>query len=376
MRVSKLITQNQIQVVGIMSGTSVDGVDFVLTRVLRKPEGLKVQFVDMASVAFPPPLRMQVLKAADHELTVNALAELHFELGRFYARKLKVIAQKKFWKFDLIGLHGQTVYHKGESATLQIGEPSFLAEALHVPVVSDFRPADIAVGGQGAPLAPAFHQVAFANEGKAFAVHNLGGISNLTFFRHGRMETAFDTGPANMPMDWAVRVLSKGKMRFDPSGKLARKGKVHEPLVAEALQHPYFKKKPPKSCGREEFGEKWLKPILKKYKKLPPADMIASLTEFVARSIARSYREFLSELPIEIILCGGGAKNLSLKERIQSNLPECEVLVTEDRGWPAQAIEGAAFALLASARVWEIPLELEAATGARHPVRLGKVTDL
>lgn len=359
-----------------MSGTSVDGVDFVLVRASRKASGPRVEYVDQASVKFPAPLREKILRAASHHLKVDELAELHFELGRFYSKKLQEIAQKKIWKFDLIGLHGQTVYHRGKAASLQIGESSFLSALFQVPVIADFRSGDVALGGQGAPLAPYFHRVALGTESGTFAIHNLGGISNLTLIKDGKIIRAFDTGPANMPIDLTVQTLSQGKKNFDAGGRLARKGRVDEKFVELGLSHPYLKKKAPKSCGREEFGEIWLRGLLKKFKKLKASNLVASITEVVAVSIAQAYQSQLPAAPTEIILCGGGAKNDFLRERLQKLIPGSRLLVTEQRGWPAQAVEGAAFALLAAARVWEIPVDLTASTGAERPALLGKITDV
>ena len=375
MRASQLILRKKLQVVGIMSGTSLDGVDFVLSQIEHTPTGVHTQFLDMASVAFPKKMRESLLLAASHVLKVDALAELHFALGKFYADQLSLVTGKKSWAFDLIGLHGQTVYHRGKSASLQIGDPSFLSAVLKVPVVSDFRSADIAVNGQGAPLAPFFHEVAFGHTGKSVSIHNLGGISNLSLISDGKIISAFDTGPANMPLDLAMQILTKGKSKFDAGGKLARRGEIQSDLVAAFLRHSYFKKTPPKSCGREEFGEAWLKPLIKKYAK-SPANVLASLTEAVALSISSAYKKFLPDLPSEIIFCGGGSENLFLIERLRAHLAGVEMVTSLERGWPSQAIEGGAFALLAAIRIWEIPLDLSKSTGASVPASLGKVTDL
>ena len=363
-----------MNVVGIMSGTSLDGVDFVLTKVHR--DQMKIEFSDMASTGFPRTLRERLQAAVDHRLTVDTLAELHFDLGRFYAREFQKIQKKKNWSVELMGLHGQTVYHRGSQATLQIGEPSFLAELTGVPVVADFRPSDIAAGGQGAPLAPLFHAAAFSGSANDFAVHNLGGISNLTLFQNRQITLAFDTGPANMPIDFCMQLRTQGRLKYDVGGKLARKGRINDSLVREGLKHPYFKKKAPKSCGREEFGEKWIKALLKNFKKLEDRDLIASITELVAQSIAGAYLQHVKSLPAEIIFCGGGAKNTFLLERVQAHLPEVNVVTSEQRGWSSQAIEGAAFAFLAAARIWEMRLDYGSSTGASRPIQLGKLVEL
>ena len=375
MRASELIQKKKLQVVGIMNGTSLDGVDFVLAQIELTPTGPHIQYLDMTSAPFPKKMRESLLGAVSHQLRVNELAELHFSLGRFYAEKLANFAGKKSWAFDLIGLHGQTVYHHGKVASLQIGEPSFLSAKLKVPVVSDFRPADIAVCGQGAPLAPFFHEVAFGHTGKTVSVNNLGGISNLSFIQDGKVISAFDTGPANMPLDLAVQILTKGRSRFDADGKMAKRGEIQKDLVKAFLKHPYFKKSPPKSCGREEFGEKWLRPLIKKFVKKPD-DILASLTEAVAISISQAYLRLLPELPSEIIFCGGGSENKFMIERLKLHLNTVEIVTSAERGWPSQAIEGGAFALLAALRVWEKKLDLLSSTGATSEACLGKLTDL
>lgn len=374
MRMSRLHARAKLRTIGIMSGTSLDGVDFVLTDVTRSPE-MSVKYRDRAELAFPKELSRRLMSAARHELRVADLAELHFDLGRFYASGLARVLKARRWKADLVGLHGQTVYHRGGHATLQIGEASFLAERSNLPVVSDFRPMDIAFGGEGAPLAPHFHRIAFAKGEASLAVHNLGGISNLTLFRKGRMITAFDTGPANMPLDLCIQRATRGRSRFDRGGRLASKGTVHARLLTRLLAHPYLRKKAPKSCGREEFGERWLTPLLEKSRSLRLEDQLATLAEFIALSIAGSYLSLDGGVPGAIVFCGGGSRNTHLLERIRFHLPEAKVMTSEDLGWPSQAIEGAAFALLAASRVWEIPVDLTRATGASKAALLGKITD-
>lgn len=368
----ELSRQSSIAAVGIMSGTSIDGVDFVLSHVDRR--GPDIRFMDMASYAFPRELRRRLQKAADHKLLVDELAELHFDLGRFYADRLRAVQRRKRWKFSLIGLHGQTVYHRGRHATLQIGEPSFLAAATAASVVCQFRNADLAWGGEGAPLAPLFHQAAFQRRipRQAYAFHNLGGISNLTVVRPGTGAVlAFDTGPANMLID--LLCLRRFQKPFDRGGRLARQGSIHEKALREFLRHPYFRKSPPKSCGREEFGEKYLRKVMAKHPGVSGVDWLATATEFTAVTIAQSYRRFVRPMVKTIIFSGGGAKNDFLLERIGAHLPEVRIQTSEDLGWPSSAIEGGAFALLAAYRVWNLPGNIRKATGARAEIPLGQI---
>lgn len=369
-----------LTVLGIMNGTSLDGVDFVLTRIRRNPQGkISIRYFSEKSFSFPAALRKSLSLAAQHQLKVDALATLHHDLGRFYARCFKTWAKKRHPRLDLIGLHGQTVFHAIPRGTLQIGEASYLAATAGVPVIADFRVADIALGGHGAPIATLFHQTAFAPKGQkrfCMSVHNLGGISNLSLITEKEVLQAFDTGPANMLMDLSLQIKSRGARKFDKDGKLARQGQVFAPAVAEFLRHPYLKKKAPKSCGREEFGEVFLKRFLKEYSHLGLQDLMATLSEMTAQSIAQAYEKLLVRQPTQIVFCGGGAKNRFLLERIQELLPQIEVKTTEDFGWPVSAIEGAAFALLAAHRVWDLPSNLPKTTGASRQAVLGKIVSV
>lgn len=377
MRMHQLSRRKVLRIVGIMNGTSIDGIDFVLTSVQKKGSQVQVKYLDQASISFPKSLSEKLYRAARHELKVDELSLLHHELGRYYAKTLSEIKKKKKWSFQLVGLHGQTVFHKAPEATLQIGESSYLSSELKVPVVSDFRVADLALGGQGAPIASLFHKVAFGalkKKNKAWALHNLGGISNLTVItRSGKVERAFDTGPANMLMDLFVK--QKSNKTYDANGAWASQGIPYHKVIDEFLEEKFFKKKPPKSCGREEFGEAFLNKLIQKINQARAEDQLATLVEFTARSIAYAYHHHVKSTPTEILLCGGGAKNHYLKKRIQFHLPELVVKTTEDYGWPSQAIEGGAFALLAAYRLWNMPSNLPETTGAQRSVTLGKVTE-
>ncbi|HKQ39734.1 MAG TPA: anhydro-N-acetylmuramic acid kinase, partial [Verrucomicrobiae bacterium] len=297
--------------------------------------------------------------------------QLHHDLGRFYAEHVH-------GKPAFVGLHGQTIFHnpaKGRSATLQLGEPAWLAQALGVTVVNNFRAADLAVGGQGAPLATMFHRLVFAERGKHVCVNNLGGISNVTSldWRLGKEPhiLAFDTGPANILINLAVRHFTKGKLEMDRDGLWALKGKVNETLLRHWLAHPYIRKPPPKSTGRELFGEAFL---VGRRRQLSRPDLIATLTEFTARSIAINYKLHLPSKPHRVILAGGGAANRSLVRALKRNLPDLEIVSTHDLGWPLQTIEPAAFALLAYLRMRNRPGNLPKTTGAHRPVLLGQIT--
>ena len=368
-----------MRVLGIMSGTSLDGVDYALCEVQRR----SVQLIRLWSRAFPAALQRRLHAAAADECRAHELAQLHHDLGRLYAQQAKALNARA----KLVGLHGQTVFHHPDRrtpATLQIGEPAYLAQALCVPVISNFRPADLAAGGQGAPLATLFHQTVFARRGQHVCVNNLGGISNVTSldWRQGRTPrvVAFDTGPACVLTDLAMRELTRGEKSFDRNGAWAKRGRVCEPLLRRWLKHPFFQLAPPKSTGRELFGETFWRAEQKHLAaaRLTPFDTLTTFTEFTARSLALNYQRHLPTPPDLVVLAGGGAKNPVLVNGIAARLralsPAMRVTTAEEFGWPSSALEAAAFALLAFHRWRGWPANLPATTGARRAVRLGQIS--
>ncbi len=377
-----------MRVLGIMSGTSLDGVDYALCEIggrgraatpasQREAGQLTVRLLKLWSRTFPKNFQQRLHAAAANESSAHELAQLHHDLGRFYAQQAAALNARA----ELIGLHGQTVFHNPDPrarATLQIGEPAYLADALRVPVVSNFRTADLAAGGQGAPLATLFHRAVFAQRGQHVCVNNLGGISNVTAldWRSGRAPKvlAFDTGPANVLLDLAMRELTHGEKNCDRGGAWAQRGTVCEPLLKRWLKHPFFQIAPPKSTGRELFGETFWRAEQKRIvtARLSPFDTLATLTEFTARSLALSYQLHLPVPPDQVVLCGGGAKNPALVRRITAQLAT-RVITAEDAGWPSSAIEPAAFALLAFYRWHHWPANLPSTTGARRAVLLGQI---
>lgn len=367
-------------VLGIMSGTSVDCVDCALCTISNK----RVTLVRHWQVQFPQQLRNRILAAAHGHATSWEVAVLHHDLGRFYAGA--VLSGIGRDRPVAIGLHGQTVFHspgKVSSATFQLGEAAWIAEELRVPVVCNFRAADLAAGGQGAPLATLFHKIAFASKRRVVCVNNLGGISNVTLldWRSGSSPriVAFDTGPANLLLDTAMRHFTSGKKPFDFDGKWAANGKVDEVILGRWIKHPYFALPPPKSTGREMFGEKFWRNALKtmKTRHLSKYDLLATLTEYTARSIALNYKLHLGAKPDVVILCGGGAKNPTLVRRIAQNLVDSfgpvDVVTSDSLGWPCQAVEPAAFALLAWRRIHRMPGNVPETTGARRAAVLGQL---
>jgi anhydro-N-acetylmuramic acid kinase len=366
-------------VLGIMSGTSIDGVDYALCEVTAR----SVKLLKHWPREFPPLLRRRLHAAAANESNAHELAQLHHDLGRFYAQQ----AERLRPRAELVGLHGQTVFHnplRRAPATLQIGEPAYLTEALRVPVVSNFRSADMAAGGQGAPLATLFHKIVFAQRGEHVCVNNLGGISNVTSMDwHAGAEpkiAAFDTGPANVLLDLAIRRFTRGINSCDINGAWARRGTINERLLARWLKHPFFRQPPPKSTGRELFGEHFWQAEQSRVRagKLDRFDVLATLTEFTARSLALNYALHLGSVPDRVVLCGGGTQNPTLLTRISVALRRLnstvQIKTSDHFGWPAQAIEPAAFALLAYYRWKNLPANIPATTGASRQALLGHIT--
>jgi anhydro-N-acetylmuramic acid kinase len=369
-------------VLGIMSGTSIDSVDYALCAI----DNGRVRLQNHWQTKFPARLQQRLHQAARGACSAHQLCQLHHDLGRFYA--LNAQNPRARHQPQLVGLHGQTVFHnpaRNHPATFQLGEPAYLVERLRAPVVSNFRAADLAAGGQGAPLATIFHQTVFGESGKHVCVNNLGGISNVTSLdwttRAKPFIMAFDTGPANVLIDLAMRHFSGGKKQMDENGAWASRGHVFEPGLARWTKHPYFKRKPPKSTGRELFGEGFFENILSSVRSaaLSKYDIVATLAEFTGRTIALNYERHLRSLPERVILTGGGAANPSVVKSIEGNLQKLsagiEVLTSEALGWPLQSIEAAAFAFLAWLRIHRKPGNLPQTTGAGRAALLGQISE-
>ena len=361
------------QILGIMNGTSMDAIDYVLCS--WSPKTGDLQFIDHCSKSFPKALHQKLQNCAKGQAQVEELSLCHYELGRLYQQQLTKIREQRRWQIDLVALHGQTVFHKGGVASLQIGEPSFLAKNLGLPVLSDFRAGDIALSGQGAPLAGLFHEYLYRRHlgGKACVFQNIGGIANLSFF-HGKQRQIFDTGPGNMLMDLYIRKLTNGRQKFDRAGTMAAKASPDLDLVATMYAQPYFSQKPPKSCGREEFGESFLQNYDSVLKKIGPERSLASLNYLSAWSIVSAYKKFLPRMPQEIYISGGGAKNRTLIRNIQ-NLAGEDLVVKPlaSLGFAEQVIEAAAFAYLGACYISRKKLDLPDHTGARQKALLGKL---
>ena len=383
-----------------MSGTSVDGVDVALCKISpARSEGNtpRVKLLGHAGFSYSKTVRTAVLAAMDAKAASAAdLSRLNWKLGEIYADCVEKAAEKLGVRPQLVGCHGQTIYHQATAAkylgsdvrcTWQMGEASVIAEHLRVPVVSDFRPADMATGGQGAPLVPMLDYVMFRSGKVSRVLQNFGGIGNLTAIParagvDGVM--AFDTGPGNMVIDACMQQLY-GKA-FDRGGTVARQGSVISTVVARILEERYFLAAPPKSCGREQFGAEFVSRFIASCRKTGarPADIVATATALTAESVLHGYRNFVwahlgAAAPLaktEFVVAGGGAKNFTLMAMLRERLQPLGVKVRlmEELGVPVQAKEAVAFALLAWLTWSGLPGNVPAATGARRPVVLGKVT--
>jgi anhydro-N-acetylmuramic acid kinase len=378
-------------VAGIMSGTSADGIDVALCRIAPARPRPHIELLRHRASPFPTPLRKAVLQAQDARNTSAAeLARLNWRLGEAYGEAVQAAAQG--YVLDLVGCHGQTIYHQGQPAayagrrfacTWQLGEPALIAAAVHAPVVSNFRPADMVAGGQGAPLVPLLDATLFAHPRRARVLQNLGGIANLTLVPPGgTLDTllAFDTGPANMVIDaLAQRLFAKP---YDSGGRLAAAGTPNESILAALLRDPYYRRQPPKSAGREQYGEAFVERLLALARKprLSPHDILATATALTSRTIALAWKRFLAprlnNTAVDYIVAGGGARNKTLMRMLAADLAPygCAIQTTDDHGVPSEAKEAVAFALLAWHTWHRLPGNVPAATGAAHPAILGQVT--
>jgi anhydro-N-acetylmuramic acid kinase len=380
-------------VAGVMSGTSADGIDVAVVRIA--PVRLRPSLTLMAHEGFryPAALRRAVLAAMNAASTSTAeLTRLNWRLGLAYADAVEAAAKRHKVKLDLIGCHGQTLYHqpraqayagRGFACTWQAGEAQAIAARMRVPVVSNFRPADMFAGGQGAPLVPLLDYALFADARRGRVLQNIGGIANLTAIPAGagaEAIVAFDTGPGNMVMDWLTQELF-GKS-YDRNGALAARGTVLAPVLRAALEHRYFRLKPPRTAGREQFGREYAAEFLKACRRHSARgeDALATATALTVESIALSYDGFvrvrMNQRAVDYIVSGGGARNRTLMTMLRARLQAlgCTVKSSEAFGLPAAAKEAAAFALLAWQTWHRMPGNVPSATGAARPVVLGQVT--
>jgi len=360
-------------VVGLISGTSVDAIEAVVCGISGTGGDAALDLLSHVSVHFPPALARRVLAISD----VREVCALNFELGdRFGRAALKAIqvAGLKPKDVDLIGSHGQTVAHLPGS-TLQIGEASVIAELTGAPVVCDFRTRDVAAGGEGAPLVPYADWVLFRKPGAHRALQNIGGIANVSVVSDRLEDTlAFDTGPGNMLLDAVTRFATRNKKAYDEGGRLALQGRIMPDVLRELLEHPFLKKKPPRSAGRDQFGEALSMKLWRRFKRRP-TDLLATLTAFTIEATVRAYERFvLPKHALEAVyLSGGGSRNPFIVEGLERRLAPLPVRPLDALGFPEGAKEAACFALLASEWLSGTAQNVPSATGARARVILGKV---
>jgi anhydro-N-acetylmuramic acid kinase len=380
-------------VAGVMSGTSADGINVALLSVQGRGFRSRLELLAHYQFPYPDNVRRAVLAAMNAKAaSVADLARLNFLLGGLYADAVRAAQRRARLECELVGCHGQTLYHQGNAkpffgrriaCTWQMGEAAVIAARLGVPVVSDFRPADMATGGKGAPLVPFLDYVLYRHRRYGRIVQNLGGIGNLTAIPpRARLEnvTAFDTGPGNMVID-AVTEHLFGRP-YDRNGRLAARGEPIERVLQQMLRHPFFRQKPPKTAGREQFGRSFVSEFLRLCGRADENDIVATATALTARSIGIAVRKFVLPLvgpPLrfrEFIVSGGGTKNTSLMRMVREELAPLKMRVrtSDEFGLPAEAKEAVAFALLAYQTGRRMPSNVPSATGAERPAILGKVS--
>ncbi|MBF2015811.1 MAG: anhydro-N-acetylmuramic acid kinase [Rivularia sp. T60_A2020_040] len=377
------------RVIGLMSGTSVDGIDAALVDIFGTDLNIKVELVAGETYPYPVKIRERILAVcAGKTISMVELAELDDAVASCFA-EAAIKIQAGHQKATLIGSHGQTVYHRPLTEkcgsgklgySLQIGRGILISQLTGINTINDFRAGDIAVGGQGAPLVPRVDAALLSHHSESRCIQNIGGISNVTYIpAHGdnwlSKIRGWDTGPGNSLIDLAVEHLTDKAKTYDEDGNWAASGTPNFTLVEQWLDQEYFHLLPPKSTGRELFGVDYLHQCIKDAEslQLSPADFLATLTELTAASIVNSYRNFLPQMPNRVLLCGGGSRNLYLKHRLQDLLGNIPVSITNEVGLNADFKEAIAFAVLAYWRQTGSPGNLPAATGASQEVLLGNI---
>lgn len=383
---NRILNKQERLAVGLMSGTSMDGVDAALVKIKGCALETKVEVINFVCIPYEPSLR-QILEDVGAGGSTRQVSELNFLVGEAFAHAaLNVIRKAGFSvaDIDLIGSHGQTIYHnppsskKSVPSTAQIGELDVIAERTGITTIGDFRTRDIAAGGEGAPLVPYVDYILFYESGKVSIAQNIGGIANATVVTEGIDDViAYDTGPGNMLMDKVVSLASNGKEKYDRDGKLASQGLVNKRLLEKLLSLPHFDQLPPKSTGAELFGKEKAQELynLVTQKNISLTDLMATLLELTVESIALSYERFIFPKwkVVEVILSGGGARNPVLVERLKRRLSYVKFSTSDDYGIPIDAKEAVAFAILANELVSGNSANLPSVTGAKRRVPLGKI---
>ena len=385
--ICELTKRKRVRVVGLMSGTSADGIDAAVVDI----DSGQVKVRAFETFGYTAAVRGDVLRLCDpRQSRVDEICHINFLLGRLFGEGVIKTCRKHriaLKSVDLIGSHGQTIYHIPEGrryrgsvvrSTLQIAEPSVIAEMTGITTVADFRPRDIACGGQGAPLVPFADYVLFRHKRLSRALQNIGGISNVTYLPAGGGAEdilAFDCGPGNMVIDQVMSIITNGRSKYDRNGATAKRGRVNESLLRKFLRHPFFGRRPPKTTGRETFGAEFSRKFYDEgiSMGLSGADIAATATALTASAIADSYKRFLPSMPDQVILCGGGARNSCLVKMLKEKLGTVELLRTDDFGINSDAKEAVSFAILAWAAVKGMPNNIPSATGAARAAVLGKI---
>jgi anhydro-N-acetylmuramic acid kinase len=378
-----------MKVIGLMSGTSADGVDAALVEITSAGDRSRIHLVAWNCLPYPSGLRERILSVASGG-TTEEVCHLNAYLGELFAdAAVRVVhtAGLRLADVDLIGSHGQTIHHlpvvrqEGTHAvrsSLQIGEPAVIAERTGVTTSADFRPRDLAAGGEGAPLSPIVHHALFAHSDRGRVLLNVGGIANVTVLRAGAPAsevTGFDTGPGNVLSDEFVRRTGLSDRGYDPDGRLASAGQILPDLLEDLLRHPFVRRTPPKSTGRETFGPAFVEQFRERLRATGTTDVdgLATLAAFTVTAVVRNLRDFVFPTARihEVVVTGGGARNLFLMRRLADALPECTVATSDDIGFPGQALEAVAFAWLAYLTATGQAGNLPAVTGAAGPRVLG-----
>jgi len=374
-----------VRVAGIMSGTSLDGIDVAIVDIA----GRRIRPIAFHATPYPHRVRKAILGVSNTTTSTAEIARLHVLLGELYAGAVQETCQRHripLRSIELVGCHGQTIYHQGEpapflgrpvAATLQIGEGAVIAEHIGVPVVSDFRPRDIAAGGKGAPLVPYVDYLLFRHPKRGRVALNIGGIANITAIppkAQPNQVIAFDTGPGNMVIDALVAEFTHGRQHFDRDGRIAARSRIDRALLDRFLARPFYRQRPPKTAGREQYGAEFVAEL--KQTGLPVGDLIATATALTAATIAAGIERFVKPIMRvdDLIASGGGMWNRTLMAYLQAFLPGIRISRPDDFGINADAKEAVAFAVLAYETYHHRPSNLPSATGARHPVVLGKMT--
>jgi anhydro-N-acetylmuramic acid kinase len=380
-----------MRVLGLISGTSADGIDVALARIEGAPPRLRARLENFLTVGYPAPVRRAILRIAEGaETTAEEISQLNFLVGELFA-EAALAACRRFRvspaKIDLLGSHGQTIYHQGRASrflvrpvasTLQIGEPAAIAARTGIPVVADFRPADMASGGQGAPLVPFVDFLLYRDARHGRVALNIGGIANVTVIPPAsRPEEvlAFDTGPGNMVIDALVHQFTRGRRAFDRGARLAVRGRPIRRILDRLLADPYLRQPPPKSAGREQYGRAYVARLLSMARNARPEDVVATATLLTPLSILDALNRYVFPRTRidELIVSGGGAHNPLIVAQLGAGLGRVRLRRAEELGVSEDAKEAFAFAVLAYESWNHRPANLPAATGARHPAILGKV---